>query len=203
MKGGLYLVVDPSMNEDQLIHSLKSVLTEGVCAVQLWDHWNTEKEPKKLIERIGALCVEQAVPLFINNHSEWLVDCPALSGIHYDECPQSFNHPRDVMVGVTCTNDMEVIRRAETDQIDYISFCSMFPSPTSNSCEWVDPNSVVRAREIFSGLIFLAGGVTTESLPKLCDLPYDGIAVVSGIMSSDSPSEAARIFNQKVKEHEN
>ncbi|TNE27786.1 MAG: thiamine phosphate synthase [Bacteroidetes bacterium] len=202
MKGGLYLVVDPSKSEIELISALNSVLEEGVCAVQLWDHWDQVENPLALIEKVGKLCGTFDVPLFINNHPEWVEDCPSVSGIHFDEWPTDYACPEGVLVGITCTNEMEVIDRAEENSIDYISFCSMFPSSTSNSCEWVDHASVHRARERFSGLIFLAGGITPETLPQLQTLPYDGIAVVSGIMSSDSPSEAARIFNQKVKEHE-
>jgi thiamine-phosphate pyrophosphorylase len=46
--------------------------------------------------------------------------------------------------------------------------------------------------------IYLAGGIQLSNLHQLEDLDFDGIALVSGIMSSINPAEAARQYSTQL-----
>ena len=59
------------------------------------------------------------------------------------------------------------------------------------------PATVKRARLLTGMPIFVAGGITPQNIPGLKKLtPFDGVAVISGILSAEDPE-------QKVKEFKN
>ena len=89
---------------------------------------------------------------------------------------------------------------ADDHALDYISFCSMFPSSTANSCELVSFETVRQARLITSLPIFLAGGIRPGNIEALKELDYSGIAVVSGVMSANNPAEAINLYHEKLNQ---
>src|SRR6185369_6565581 len=94
----------------------------------------------------------------------------------------------------TCNNDLAIVDWAMKQKLDYISFCSVFPSSTSNSCDLVSFDTIRRAREITSLPIFLAGGISPDNMKRLRELDFDGVAVISGIMNQDDPAQAAKKY---------
>lgn len=201
-KGGVYLVVDPSMEEKILLKKLGQALQKKVVAVQIWDNFQAEQEIPILIDKICELCHSKEVPVFINNHWNLLIDS-ALDGVHFDEIPEDITSIRrkvgkKFLSGLTCNNDLTWLEWAEKHHVDYISFCSVFPSQTSNSCDLVEIETIRKAKEISTLPIFLAGGISPENLDKLEALKYEGVAVVSGIMNRDNPGEAVQNYLKKL-----
>lgn len=203
ISGGLYLVIDPSKEETLLLKSLKQALSAKPCAVQIWDNFPEKPPVAGLIGKIKVLCKAAKVPLLINNHPEW-VELFDLDGVHFDEisqfsekCLKTFHDMRKI-VGVTVNNDLKTIKKAVDFGVDYLSFCSMFPSSTSTSCELVDFETVRKTREMTQNPIFLAGGISPQNLADLESLSFDGIAVVSGVMSSEDPKAAILNYQQSL-----
>ena len=203
IQSGIYLIIDPSMDEEILLAKLNIIVNEKISAIQIWDHFKENENIEELVSKISAKTSLHNIPLLINNRWEILKQIP-LDGIHFDEIPENFNHIKkeissDFLVGITCNNDLATIEYAEKHQFDYISFCSMFPSKTANSCELVNFETIQKAKSIFNGKIFLAGGIDLNTIENLGDLNYDGIAIVSGIMSAGNPSQAIKEYQQKIK----
>jgi thiamine-phosphate pyrophosphorylase len=201
LKKGIYLVADPSMDENILLDKIKDCLPEGIAAVQIWD-----KDPGQdllpIVEKICSLCIPINVPVIINNRWE-LLNKSSISGVHFDQLPDNFEEIRKsvnkkFITGITCNNDLSEVVIAQKHKLDYISFCSIFPSGTANSCELVEFDTIHKARNIFSELIFIAGGITPHNLDKLSQLPYDGVAVISGILGSSNPKEAIREYKKHL-----
>lgn len=201
--GGLYLVVDPSLERQALLAKLRQALEEPVVAVQIFDQFAGVPDAIGLVKEIGLLCHAKQVPALLNNHWEWLPETD-LDGVHFDLLPESMDEirkqvNRPFMTGVTCNNDLSVIVEAIRQQVSYISFCSIFPSTTSNSCELVQFDTIREARRLTDMPIFLAGGIRPGNMGELKELPYDGVAVVSGIMSADDPQTAIRQYLKQLK----
>lgn len=203
--GGIYLVLDPSIKRTELLEKLKQSLNGGVDIIQIWNHWPesiSHSGKVKLIEEILDLTKEYNVPVLMNN--DWkLLKKTTLDGVHFDEIPKDFKQiqadiHREFISGITCSNNLEIIRWADEHEFDYISFCSMFPSKSVDSCEIVRPETVQKAREITDLPLFVSGGITLKNISKLDDLDFQGIAVISGILSSDSPSKSAFKYKQKL-----
>lgn len=203
IESGIYLIIDPSMDEEILLDKLNQIVKEQIAAIQIWDHFNENQNIEELLLKIYEITSSNNIPLIINNRWEYLKQIP-LDGIHFDEIPENINQiekeiNRDFIIGITCNNELSIIEYAEENQFDYISFCSMFPSKTANSCELVNFETVQKAKSIFTGKLFLAGGIDLNNIKNLDELNYDGIAVVSGIMSAKNPSETIKNYHQKIK----
>lgn len=196
---GIYLVIDPAMEMQLLLSQLQKALTGTIAAVQIWDNFLQGDDIKALIVNVVETCRPYNIPVLINNRWQ-LVQQTGLDGVHFDTIPHDFyNEKHDtIIVGLTCGNDIATIEQAIALGMDYISFCSMFPSATANSCELVNPETVTKARELTNIPIFLAGGITPENVTSLNNLPYSGIAVVSGIMKAAEPQEAIKDYQSKL-----
>lgn len=192
---GIYLVVDPAIDEGELMESLEKAISAKPCAVQIWDNFHTPDQVAALICKIKAICRGTGIPILMNNHPEW-AELFELDGVHFDVLPSdhiiSLPKLRQLgkLIGVTINNDFDQIQHALLANVDYLSFCSMFPSSTANSCDLVEFDTVKKARELTTIPIFLAGGISPEKVAQLSDLNFDGIAVVSGVMSAADPGKA-------------
>jgi thiamine-phosphate pyrophosphorylase len=208
IQGGLYLVVDPKPGLQVNLSKIKSALEGGVDVIQIWDNWGSQFPQEEFILAICDLAHKHDVPVLINNHWESLEKFP-LDGIHFDAAIDDLHQikkqiGRKFFVGITCGNDQGQIDWAINNEVDYISFCSMFRSSTSNSCELVRPDTVSRVRAITDMPIFVSGGITIDNLPSLIALGIDGVAIVSEIMKAGDPQLAAARFknffsNQTLK----
>lgn len=202
---GLYLVVDPSGDPGELLDKVRRALEGGVDLLQVWNRWpeGTGRGVKEeLVRAVLELARPREVPVLVNE--EWeLLKTTGLHGVHFDVIPDDFERirreiGRDFLAGVTCENDLDVVRRADHLDMDYISFCAMFPSPSAGSCEIVRPDTVRRAREMTDLPMFLSGGITPERMDELGDLPFQGVAVISGILQSEAPDRRALTYKQKL-----
>ena len=202
IQNGIYLVVDPSVNRKILLAKLEEVVQEKIVAVQLLDNFNDDKAIKLLINDIISLCHPHDIPVLINNRWQLVFDTN-LDGIHFDNVPANFGKiknelNRNIITGITCSNDLSIVQWADENKFDYISFCSMFPSSTANSCDLVRFDTIKEARKITSIPVFLAGGIKPENISRLDELGYSGIAVVSGIMNAEKPAEALKMYHEKI-----
>lgn len=203
--GGIYLVLDPSMDKETLLHKLKEALEGGVSIVQIWNNWPASFNllPKQdLIQAILQVAAAYHVPVLINEEWELLIGT-GLAGIHFDKIPEDYEAikadiKRDFICGITCSNSLEVVHWAEHNQLDYVSFCSMYPSGSVDSCEIVRPETVKKARDITQIPFFLSGGITAENLVTLKELDFAGVAVISGILSAASPKESASAYKSAL-----
>lgn len=203
ISGGIYLVIDPSMKEAELLRILSSLEGEDIAALQVWDNFTSESEKKEMVLKIIQICSGKEFPVLINN--DWqLAKAANADGVHFDEIPKNLDFVRkemkeDSLFGLTCNNDLEVISQAEKLQLDYISFCSIFPSDTRNSCELVSFDTLKKAREFTRLPIFLAGGIKPENIYKLAGVDFEGVAVISGIMGAENPAAATREYLTQIK----
>ncbi|WP_345211165.1 thiamine phosphate synthase [Mucilaginibacter gynuensis] len=198
--GGIYLVINPAMDEDVLLNKLTAALRGGLQAVQLWDNWAPGADKHALINKAGELCQSYDVPLLINNDWQLLIENPLLNGIHFDEIPDDIaairaQVSREFIAGITCSDDLLPVTYANENSFDYISFCAMFPSPSAGSCSIVMPETVRQARALTAMPLFVSGGITPANAGQLkVTVPFDGIAVISGIMSADDPEEIIKQY---------
>lgn len=198
----IYLVLNPQMQEDLLIERLNLIIDKGISYIQIWDNFMKGQDIGKMITEIHAISSAHQVPLLINNHWKYLRDFP-LDGVHFDSLPANLteikqNINKDFIIGVTCGNDLSVIEQATEQNVDYISFCSLFPSLSARNCEIVELKNIEKARQIFKKSIFLSGGIIPENICKLADLDYDGIALISGLMSVETPQTIIEEYKKRL-----
>ncbi len=204
---GVYLVVDPSMDQSVLLDKVERALKGGVGILQIWNHWPdhmNRPDREQLVAYLIDMAANYDVPVLVND--DWkLLKATRARGIHFDSVPENYNQikeevERNFWAGITCSNDLEIVKWAEENDLDYISFCAMFPSPSVESCPIVQPETVEKAREITDMPLFLSGGITPEKIGELDDLEFNGVAVISGILNDDEPQEQALNYKQALSE---
>jgi thiamine monophosphate synthase len=105
---------------------------------------------------------------------------------------------RQFFVGVTCGNDWSQIDKAINHHVDYVSFCSMFPSATSNSCELINIDVVRRLCNTTNIPVYVSGGITVDNLAGLLPLGIKGVAIASGIMKANDVEQVTIQFKQAM-----
>ena len=203
---GLYLVVDPGPGLKIVAQKVKSAILGGVDIIQIWNNWNERQDKKLFITTLYGMAQPKGIKVLINDEYEWLAET-RLDGVHFDRVPEnglknvreSVNRP--FIAGLTCGNSVSEVYKAKEEGFDYISFCSMFPSPSAGTCEIVDPETVRAACKIFKSSVFAAGGITPHNAGKVLDTGVDGIAVISGIMGTDDPETATRQFKNLINKY--
>lgn len=202
---GIYLVVDPAMKQEKLLDKVEQALEGGVRIVQIWNNWPDGMhgaDQEQLVSYITGIANNYDVPVLVNEDWKLLKNTGA-QGIHFDSKPDDFDRIReevglDFITGITCSNDLEVVRWAEENDFNYVSFCAMFPSPSVGSCEMVKPETVRKARNLTDMPLFLSGGITPENINKFDGLGFNGVAVISGILKDDEPKERALNYKQAL-----
>ncbi|WP_162340518.1 thiamine phosphate synthase [Cyclobacterium salsum] len=201
---GIYLVLDPQAKpEEELFQDLKGVFQYPLIAVQIWDHFSPEQDARAFIENVCELANPYLFPVLINNSWEW-VNKTALDGVHFDQIPADFTPirkrlPKNTLLGLTCTNDLSLLQKAEEKGFDYLSFCSVFPSANAGACELVSKGTLRKAAECSNLPFFLAGGIRTDNLGELASIPHQGLALISGIMGQANPAKAMEQFSYLLK----
>ena len=185
MKKELYLILDCSIGYVQLYERKKKALEGGADKIQLYNaHLCTEKQIAKLLE----VCHNHGALLLINQDFDFAI-ANRCDGVHFDELPVSWNPdsvPTSFLVGLTVGNDENIIIKAIENSIDYISFCSLYPTKSATSCEIIDPQNIINASKKFDVPIYVAGGITLEHLAEIKDWPIRGVAMITGITDAEN-----------------
>lgn len=205
--GGVYLVIDPAMESSLMLSRLEAALKAGINAVQLWNNWLPEADKQACVVAVSEICRAYRVPLIIDNDWELLISTPELDGVHFDALPPDYDEikqkvARSFIAGITCSGDLDVVRWADKNGLDYISFCAMFPSASAGSCTIVMPSLVKTASELTNMPLFVSGGITPENMLSLRQLtPFDGVAVISGIMSAADPFTQVKLYQDALSQN--
>lgn len=204
IKGGLYLVVNPALELKVLLEKLKSALSGGIDVIQIWDNFPEQSNRLLIVEEISKRCKPYSIPILINEDWTLLLKTKNLDGVHFDRLPNDLQSIRNVIgrpviTGVTCSGDMEIVHLANENGIDYISFCSMFPSSSAGNCTIVLPEKVIQASKLTKLPIFISGGMTPENTALLKKkIPFDGVAAISGILSTENPKLEAKAYQNAL-----
>jgi thiamine-phosphate pyrophosphorylase len=202
---GLYLVVDTTIPEERLIPVVQHALEGGVDIVQLWGEQHDTTVLRTVGLRILALTHEHGALCLVSDKLDVCQEIGA-DGIHFD----GYELPRltpseakkilgiDKIVGVTCGNSVEKLRWAQENGADYVSFCSIFPTSSVDTCEIIPLEMIRTAKRILSIPVFAAGGITVDNLNNVLEAGADGVAVVSAILKAQNPRLTARAFKEKL-----
>ncbi len=201
--GGIYLVVDPAMNTSELLLKLQQAITGGLRTIQIWDRWQAGANKKAIISQVKELAQERQIPVLINNNWELLMEFE-LDGIHLDQPAEDLEARkaalgRKCFIGLTCGNELERVEWAIANKLDYISFCSMFPSASAGPCELVSPQTVRKVRQMTSMPLFVSGGISLQNIDQLKDTGMDGVAVISSVLQAEKPAEVVAGFCKKLE----
>jgi thiamine-phosphate pyrophosphorylase len=203
---GLYLVVDTTIPEERLIPIVQHALEGGVDIVQLWGEQHDTQVLRTVGQKILGLTRKHGALCLVADKLDVCREIGA-DGIHFDgyELPRlTPNEAKKIMgidkiVGVTCGNSVEKLRWAQENGADYVSFCSIFPTNSVDTCEIIPLEMIRTAKRILSIPVFASGGITVDNLSSVLEAGADGVAIVSAILKAPDPKLTAKAFKEKLE----
>lgn len=198
-------MVDPTISPDKLLDAVEKALKGGVDILQLWKAGQSKSGIAELAKDLLNLANEYTTPLIVNDDLQLAKDVGA-HGVHldgYDVTPMDVRRAlgEKSVVGYTVGTDLQWVKWAEAVGADYVSFCSVFPTPSAVQCDIVPLNTIRSAKSGARIPIFVSGGITLSNVHLVLETGIDGIAVISSILQAEDPQQVAKSFKTIIGEY--
>ncbi len=199
----LYLVTDSDLSKGRSLEKIVSEAVEGgVTIVQLREKEMATGDFIALARRLKSALAPYSVPLLINDRVDVALASDA-DGVHIGQSDISYSDARsllgdDKIIGLSVENFDEVLLANALD-IDYIGISPLHSTPTkSDTAAPFGVAGCTAAAEASAHPTVAIGGINLSNIEESMGCGVDGVAVVSAIISADSPREAARNLRSKI-----
>lgn len=200
----LYLVTDSTgKSDEEFLKALEEAIEGGVTFVQIREKNKSTAEYINLVSKALEITRKHNVPLIVDDRVD-VVLATGADGVHVgrDDMPVETARKilgKDKIVGAT-TKTVEQALAAYKAGADYLGVGAIYPTTTKvktilTSTETL--NDICDAVPIPANAI---GGLNKDNLGVLKGIPIAGICVVSAIMKSESPREAAQGLIKAIEE---
>ena len=176
--------------QDELVRKVSEAVVGGANVVQLREKDLDDAELLTLARQLRGAIGGRA-KLLVNGRVD-VAEAAKADGVHLSEiAPRLASHLNAVIVGRS-VHSLEAALRAENEGADYVVFGPVFATPSHPG---VSPSGVGALAEVASAVripVIAIGGVTPERVGAIMDDGAAGIAVISAILASHSPRQAAQ-----------
>lgn len=205
---GLYGITPEWEDKNRLLVAVEEACRGGMRVLQ-WRQKNLSlSKALPLALKAKAICHQYDCQFFINDSIQLALACKA-DGIHIgrddgtvSELKKSCtNQGQNLLIGVSCYNDIELAKQAINDRVDYLAFGALFSSK-------VKPDAVSAPLTLFAetkaymqelclttdttpALVGI-GGIDQSNAASAIEAGADSIAVISGLFESDKIQATAQ-----------
>ena len=198
----LYLVTDRRMPKAGTLEEVvEKAIQGGVTLVQLREK---EGDTGLLYERamkLKSVCDAYGIPLIIDDRIDIMLATGA-AGVHVGQSDMPAQVARamigpDKILGVSAAN-LEEALKAEKDGADYLGIGAMYPTATKPDADFTSRETLEEIKKQVHIPVVAIGGINEKTLPDFQGTLIDGFAIVSAIMASEHPKEAAEHLKEKI-----
>lgn len=190
---GLYAITKmKNKSEQQVIAEVTAAIKGGAVAIQYRD-----KKPVDAISlssKLLELCRTHQVPLLINDDIELAAKIGA-DGVHLgkndgdiDKAIQQLG--TEVIIGISCYDNIKYALDAEKDGADYVAFGRFFSSSSKPLATPAKLKTLRKAKEQLTIPIVAIGGILPENGEPLLTAGADLLAVIGGVFEQDVEKSA-------------
>ena len=201
----LYLVTDRALARGRATAEIvREAVAGGVTCVQLREKNGGTREFLDEARTVQAALRGTGVPLLVNDRVDVALAVGA-DGVHLGQRDMPIADARRLgpsgwIIGVLAECVEDAIR-AEQEGTDYIGVSPVFATPTKTDTAL--PLGLAGLRQMRAAVrlpLVAIGGIHASNAREVIRAGADGLAVVSAIVSADSPREAARQLRREIKE---
>ncbi len=195
-KALLYLVTDRQLARRPIEVVVEEAIKGGVDCVQLREKNINTREFVEIAHTIKYITDRYNVPLIINDRIDVALAVDAY-GVHLgqDDMPLKKARsivPHSMIIGISVSTVNEAIE-AEENGADYIGAGSIFTTSTKDDISGIiGLEGLQEIKKAVKIPVIAIGGIQIHNAESVVQHGADGIAVVSAIVSSESPYEASR-----------
>jgi thiamine-phosphate pyrophosphorylase len=198
----LYLVTDRNQTGGRdLLWVLAQALDGGVKAIQLREKDLSGRDLFSLAEKVAKLCQAYNAALFINDRIDVALAVDA-AGVQLSQTSLPIVTTRALLgpqkiIGAS-THSLQEAREAEQNGADFVLFGPVYF--TTLKAGYGTPQGLPALKTIVDNIslpVYAIGGIKPENIESTNKLGVRGVALISAIVSAESPKEAA----QKMLRH--
>jgi len=200
---GLYAITPDGLRGRELLDRAEAALRGGARLLQYRD--KSADQDRRLADALALheLCMDHDALLIINDDVE-LCRASGAQGVHLGEDDTALEEARahlgaDIIIGISCYNDLARARRAAAAGADYLAFGAIFPSSTKPGARKAGLELLRRARGELSLPLVAIGGITPENAPSVIETGVDMVAMIQGLFAQADIAEAARAIAQQFQ----
>lgn len=204
----LYLVTDRDLSMGRSLEEIvEEAVKGGITMLQLREKNTSTADFYKIACSLKDLLKGHNIPLIINDRLDIAIASDA-DGLHIGQSDMPYSVVREILgkdkiIGLS-VETIEQAREANELDVDYIGLSPVFSTNTKTDIN--TPLELEGIREIASFTkhkTVAIGGINTQNTGDIIKNGADGIAVVSAIISQDSPKIAAAELKKIIKEARN
>lgn len=194
---GLYAITQSAEKScDTIIQEVTAAIKGGACVIQYRDK-RVAADILCCATKLQMLCRCHEIPFIINDNIELALQVKA-SGVHIGKHDGSIRHARKrlgagVIIGVSCYDDINRAKKAESAGADYVAFGRYFPSQSKPLATPAQQQTLVLAKQIINLPIVAIGGILPENGQQLLTAGADVLAVIGGVFDHN-PEQSARHY---------
>ena len=199
----LYLVTDRSLSRGRpTVEIVRAAVAGGVTCVQLREKNCGTREFLEEARAVRAALRGTGVPLIVNDRADIALAVGA-DGVHLGQRDMPIAAARRLgppgwIIGVSAESVADAVR-AEQEGADYVGVSPVFATPTK--ADHAPPLGLEGLRAIRAAVeipLVAIGGIHAGNARDAICAGADGLAVVSAIVSADSPREAAAALRDEI-----
>lgn len=197
---GLYAITRESRgNTARLVEEVGAALQGGLRILQYRNKSGNQMLRGQEAGELRKLCSEYSALLIINDDPELAANTGA-DGVHLGKYDSSVDKARaqlgaDIIIGISCYNQLSFAKNAEQQGADYVAFGSFFPSPTKPAAVTAEI-PLLEAWNNYPTPACAIGGITLKRAPALIAAGADMLAIISDLWEADDIQKHARSYTQ-------
>lgn len=204
----LYLVTDRDLSMGRSLEEIvEEAVKGGITMLQLREKNTSTADFYKIACSLKDLLKGHNIPLIINDRLDIAIASDA-DGLHIGQSDMPYSVVREILgkdkiIGLS-VETIEQAREANELDVDYIGLSPVFSTNTKTDIN--TPLELEGIREIASFTkhkTVAIGGINTQNTGDIIKNGANGIAVVSAIISQESPKMAAAELKKIIKEARN
>lgn len=186
---GLYAITDETLiPESAFLATVEQALRGGASIIQYRDKSSNEVKRLEQASALRGLCGEYNACLIINDDIR-LAKAVEADGVHLGEDDVSIEQARlmlgdDVIIGVSCYNQLQRAIEAQTSGADYVAFGAVFVSPTKPSARSASCELIREAKSQLEIPVCAIGGIDKSNVAQVIDSGADMTALISSLFSA-------------------
>lgn len=195
---GLYLITNDDPIE-LLLAKLEGAMATYEVAVLQYRRKKVAKEDQAYeIEYMKQMCEQYKVPFVINDDLETAVKYGV--GVHLGQDDGSIQEaverlPKNVLIGRSCNNSLELAEQAIADGANYVAFGAIYATDTKPEAGNIGLETLKHAKSRLNVPICAIGGLTVENGKEVIEAGADLCAVISDVLGRSMSTVGQRVYD--------
>lgn len=195
---GLYLITNDDPIELLLAKLEGAMATYEVAALQYRRKKVAKEDQAYEIEYMKQMCEQYKVPFVINDDLETAVKYGV--GVHLGQDDGSIQEaverlPKNVLIGRSCNNSLELAEQAIADGANYVAFGAIYATDTKPEAGNIGLETLKQAKSKLNVPICAIGGLTVENGKEVIEAGADLCAVISDVLGRSMSTVGQRVYD--------